>query len=39
MIKRHGNNAAFEAAMRADQLLAEGDVEGAAVWQRIVKAI
>ena len=39
MIRRHGNDAPFEAAQRADQLLAEGDIEGAAVWQRIVKAI
>ena len=39
VIRRHGRDAAFQAAVRADQLLTEGDVEGAAVWQRIVKAI
>jgi len=39
LIKQHGDEAAIHAAMRADQLLAEGDVEGAAVWKRIVKAV
>ncbi len=40
LIKRHGDDAAdIEAAMRADACLAAGDMEGRAVWLRIVKAI
>ncbi len=39
LIKQHGDAADIEAAMRADERLAAGDVEGEAVWLRIVKAI
>ena len=40
LIKQHGEDAAdIEAAMRADERLAAGDMEGEAVWIRIVKAI
>ena len=39
LIKRHGDDAPTEAAMRADELAADGDMEGRAVWIRIVKAI
>ncbi len=39
LIKQHGEAADIEAAMRADQCLAAGDMEGEAVWLRIVKAI
>ena len=39
LIKQHGDSADIEAAMRADERLAAGDVEGRAVWLRIVKAI
>ncbi len=39
LIKQHGNAADIEAAMRADERLAAGDMEGEAVWLRIVKAI
>ncbi len=39
LIKQHGDAADIEAAMRADERLAAGDVEGRAVWLRIVKAI
>jgi len=39
LIKQHGADAAVHAAMKADKLLAVGDVEGAAVWKRIVQAI
>ncbi len=39
LIKRHGDDAPIEAAMRADECLAAGDMEGEAVWLRIVKAI
>ena len=40
MLQQHGiDNAAIFAAQRADELLGRGDVEGASVWRRIVKAI
>ncbi len=39
LIKQYGDAADIEAAMRADEYLAAGDVEGEAVWLRIVKAI
>lgn len=39
IIKRYGEDAALHAAMRADEMLATGDVEGQAIWKRIVKAI
>ncbi len=38
-IKQHGEAADIEAAMRADERLAAGDMEGEAVWLRIVKAV
>ena len=38
-IKQFGDAADIEAAMRADERLAAGDMEGEAVWLRIVKAI
>ena len=39
LIKQHGDAADIEAAMRADERLAAGDMEGEAVWLRIVRAI
>jgi hypothetical protein len=39
LIKRHGEDAPIHAAMRADELMETGDMEGRAVWLRIVKAI
>ncbi len=39
LINQHGETADIEAAMRADECLAAGDMEGRAVWRRIVKAI
>ena len=39
LIKQHGEAADIEAAMRADARLAAGDMEGEAVWLRIMKAI
>ncbi len=39
LIEQHGEAADIEAAMRADDRLAAGDMEGEAVWLRIVKAI
>ena len=37
LVKRHGVDAALVAAQRADELLAKGDVEGCAVWKRILE--
>ncbi len=39
LIEQHGDAADIEAAMRADECLAAGDMEGEAVWIRIVNAI
>ena len=39
LIERYGDDAPIEAAMRADELMEAGDMEGQAVWLRIVKAI
>ena len=39
LIKQHGDAADIEGAMRADERLAAGDMEGEAVWLRIVKAV
>ena len=39
LIKQHGEDAPIHAAMRADELMETGDMEGAAVWIRIVKAV
>ncbi len=39
LIEQHGDAADIEAAMRADERLAAGDMEGRAVWLRILKAI
>ncbi len=39
LIERYGDAADIEAAMKADERLAAGDMDGEAVWLRIVKAI
>jgi len=39
MVKRHGEDAEIQAGMRADELLAKGDVDGAATWRAIIRAI
>ncbi len=39
LIKQHGDAADIEAAMRADELMDAGDMEGEAVWLRIGRAI
>jgi hypothetical protein len=38
-IRQHGASAAYYAAGRADELLEEGALTGAAVWRRIVAEI
>ncbi len=39
LIREHGEGAALEAAQRADAMLEKGDMEGCAVWKRIVAAV
>ena len=39
LIREHDEDAAIEAAMRADAMLAKGDIEGLAAWKRIVWAV
>ena len=34
-----GDGAAFHAAMRADAMLEAGDLDGLAVWKRIIRAV
>jgi hypothetical protein len=38
-MKQHGTDAAVHAAMKADKFLAAGNLDGAATWRRIVRAI
>ncbi len=39
LIHQHGEGAALEAAQRADAMLEKGDMAGAAVWRRVLKAV
>ncbi len=39
LIKQHGEDAPIEAATRADAMLDKGDLDGAATWQRILRAV
>ncbi len=39
LVKRHGQDAPIEAAMRADELLEAGDLDGGTVWKRILRAV
>ncbi len=39
LVKRHGQDASIEAAMRADAMLEAGDMDGYAAWKRILKAV
>ncbi len=39
LIRDHGDEAVIEAAMRADQMLEQGDLDGLAVWKRILAAV
>ncbi len=39
LIREHGEDAALEAAQRADAMLEKGDMEGAAVWRRVLRAV
>jgi hypothetical protein len=39
LLKQHGEDAVVHAAMRHDELLDEGDVDGVMVWKRVLKAV
>ena len=39
LIREHGDEADLVAAQRADEFLEKGDMEGSAVWRRVLKAI
>ncbi len=39
LIKRYGDDAPIQAAMRADELLEKGDLDGQRIWIRIVNAV
>ncbi len=39
MVKRYGEGAATEAAMRADEFLDQGNLDGKRLWMRIMLAI
>ena len=39
LVKQHGDDAPIQAAMRADAMLAKGDLDGYAVWKRIIQAV
>ncbi len=39
LVKHHGQDAPIEAAMRADAMLDKGDLDGYAVWKRILRPV
>lgn len=39
LVKQHGEDAATHAAMSADAMLEKGDMDGYAIWKRILKAV
>ncbi len=39
LVKQHGPDARIEAAMKADAMLEKGDLDGYAVWKRILRAV
>ena len=39
IVKQHGEDAPIHAAMRADAMLEVGDLDGYAVWKRILPAV
>ena len=39
LVKQHGQDAPIHAAMQADGMLDKGDVDGYAVWKRILRAV
>ena len=39
LVDLYGDDATIHAAMRADKLLAQGDLDGAGTWRRIIAAV
>ncbi len=39
LLEQHGDTAPIFAAMEADRMLDAGDLDGAATWRRVAKAI
>ncbi len=39
LVKQHGQDAPIEAAMRADAMLERADLDGYAVWRRVLRAV
>ena len=39
VLKAHGEDAATHAAMRADELMDKGDMEGRTAWLRVLAAV
>ncbi len=39
LVKRHGADAAIVAAQRADERMAEGDLDGQMIWKRILAVV
>lgn len=39
LIGQHGDEAPIHAAMRHDELLEAGDIDGTATWKRILRAV
>ncbi len=39
LVKHHGQDAPIHAAMRANELLDKGNMEGCAVFKRVIKAV
>ena len=38
-MKQHGQDAPIHAAMNADAMLDKGDLDGYAVWKRVLRAV
>ncbi len=38
-MKQHGQDAPIEAAMSADAMLEAGDLDGYAVWRRVLRVV
>ena len=39
LVDSYGDDATIHAAMRADELLAQGDLDGAGTWRRVLAAV
>ncbi len=39
LVKQHGQDAPIHAAMRADAMLEAGDLDGYALWKRVLMAV